>query len=100
MKLPLWALPQHPGILVQLEPRSLELPDHALGKLAPGIIRRMFSQDPAEQLPAARQGEADREHELGAERAMIHRPCVLTLFRPGCLVRQEAVKAPTAGSMD
>jgi hypothetical protein len=31
MKLSLWALPEHPGLLVQLEPEFLELLDDALG---------------------------------------------------------------------
>jgi hypothetical protein len=92
MKLPLWALPKHPGILVQLEPRSLELLDDALGELAPGIIRGVFSKEPAKQVAAARQGEADREHQLSAERAMIH-AFVLVLFRRWSAGCREAVKA-------
>jgi hypothetical protein len=75
MKLPLWALTEYPSILVQLEPRSLELLDYPLGELAPGIIRRVFAKDSAEQFPAARQGEADREDELSAEGVVIHQRC-------------------------
>jgi hypothetical protein len=37
--------------------------DHLFGKLAAGIIRGVFSKEPAEEVPVARQGEADREHE-------------------------------------
>jgi hypothetical protein len=73
------ALPQRPALFVQLEPRSLQVFDHTLGELVPGIIRGMFSKEPAEQGPAARQGEADREHELSAERVVIHQD-VLVLF--------------------
>jgi hypothetical protein len=32
----------------------------------------MFSTEPAEQVAAARQAEANREHELGTERVVIH----------------------------
>jgi hypothetical protein len=45
--------------------------DHSLGELAPGIIRGMFSKASTEQTPAARQSEADREHQLSAKRAMV-----------------------------
>ena len=59
------ALAQRPGLLVHLESRTLELLHHPLGKLAPGIIRGVFSPKPAEQVPAARQGEADRDEVSG-----------------------------------
>jgi hypothetical protein len=72
MKLPRWALPEYPGIVVQFESRSLELLDHTLGEFAPGIVRGVFAQEPAEQVPAPGQGEADREHELSAERPGVH----------------------------
>ena len=45
MKLPLWASPEHPGILVQLEPRSLELLDDTLGEFASGIIRCVLAKE-------------------------------------------------------
>jgi hypothetical protein len=32
----------------------------------------MLSKEPTQQVSATRQGEADREHELGAERVVIH----------------------------
>ena len=59
MKLPLWASPEHPGILVQLEPRSLELLDDTLGEFASGIIRCVLAKEATEQVEAPRQGEAD-----------------------------------------
>jgi hypothetical protein len=65
------ALAQYPSLLVYLESRSLKLLDHPLGELAPGIVG-VLPKEPPEQVPAARQGEADREHQLSAERAMIH----------------------------
>jgi hypothetical protein len=75
------ALPQGPGLLVHLESRPLELLDDPLGEFAPGIVRDMFSKEPAEQVAAARQGKADREHELSAERVMIHWDCSCSVLR-------------------
>jgi hypothetical protein len=77
--------------LVQLESGLLEVLDYSLGELAPGIIRRVFAKEPAEQLPAAGQGEANREHQLVAERSMIHGH-VLVLFEAWCLAPHDAVK--------
>ena len=76
------ALPQGPGLLVDLESPPLELLDDALGEFAPGIVRDMFPKKPAEQVTAARQGKADREHELSAERVMIHWDCSCSVLRP------------------
>jgi hypothetical protein len=53
------ALPQDPALLVQLKSGLLEVLDDPLGELAPGIIRGVFAKEPAEQVAAARQGEAD-----------------------------------------
>jgi hypothetical protein len=47
--------------------------DDALGELASGIIRGVFSKKPAKEFAAARQGEADREDELSAKGVAIHR---------------------------
>ena len=63
-------LAENPRLLIQLEPRRLELLNDALGELMPGIIRGVFFKEPAEEIPAACQGQADRESKLGAERAM------------------------------
>jgi hypothetical protein len=87
-----WALAQCPRLFVQLEPRSLELLDHPLGELAPGIIWGVFSKEPAEQVTAPRQGEADREHELSAEGVVIHQIC-------SCYVLRGQVITQTAGAV-
>jgi hypothetical protein len=50
------ALAQHPALLVQLKSRPLELLDHPLRKLAAGIVRGVFSKEPAEQVACAGQG--------------------------------------------
>ena len=42
-------------------PCSLKLFNGSLGELTPGMIRGVFSNEPAEQIPAARQREADRD---------------------------------------
>jgi hypothetical protein len=57
---------------VDFETRLLEVLDHPGGELLAGIVRRVLGQDPAQQLPAARDREADREGELIAEGAVIH----------------------------
>ena len=75
------ALAQHACLLVQLESRPFKVLDHPLGELVAGIVGRMFSKEPAEQVPAAGQGEADREHELGTERAVIHQGCSCSVLR-------------------
>jgi hypothetical protein len=77
------ALPHHLLGFVDLETRLLEVLDHPIGKHLARIVRRVFLEDPAQQLPAARDREADREGELVAERAVIHGGrCVLVLFLP------------------
>jgi len=75
-----WALPQRSALLVQLQSRPLEVLDHPLGELVPGIVRGMLSKEPAGKVAAPGQGEADREHELSAERVMTHGTRVLVLF--------------------
>jgi hypothetical protein len=51
----------------------LEVLDHPDGEHLPGIVRRVFIEDSAQQGTTARDRESDRECELAAERAMIHR---------------------------
>jgi hypothetical protein len=45
----------------------------AFGKMAAGIVGRVLLEDPAQQIAAAGDREADREHELVAEGSVIHR---------------------------
>jgi hypothetical protein len=67
--------------LVDFEPRCLEVLDHALGDLTASIVGRVLCQEPPQKTPASAQGKADRECELVAERAVIHRGrSVLVLF--------------------
>ena len=47
-------LSQGPGLLIQLEPGSLELLDDPLGELVAGIVRGVFLKEPAEQVAAVR----------------------------------------------
>jgi hypothetical protein len=65
-------LPQCLALLVELEPRYLQVPDHPLAELVPGIVGCVLTQQPAEEVTAPRHGEADGEHELGTERPVIH----------------------------
>ena len=65
-------LPQGPCLVVQLEPRLLQVLDHVLRELALGIVRCMLLQEATQQLPAPAQGEADREHEVIAEGPGMH----------------------------
>jgi hypothetical protein len=56
------ALPQRPALLIHLEFRALKVFDNPLGMFATGIIRGVFAKEPTEKVPAAPQGEADREY--------------------------------------
>jgi hypothetical protein len=76
-----WSVDRLGRSLQDFEPRPLEVLDHALGKLAAGIVGGVFSKEPPEQVAAARQGEANREYELGPERAMIHQGCSCSVLR-------------------
>jgi hypothetical protein len=91
-------LSQGPGLLIQLEPGSLELLDDPLGELVAGIVKGMFLKEPAKQVAAPGQGEADREHELGAARVMIHARRVLACSHAWCPDPQLAVKAAVPGA--
>jgi hypothetical protein len=82
-------LSEHLALFVNLETGLLEVLDHPGSELLASIVRRVFLKDPAQQLPAARDREADREGELIAERAVIHqgRPVLVTpviVRRRGC----------------
>jgi hypothetical protein len=61
------ALPEHLALFVDLETRLLQVLHDPLGQLRPGIIRRVFCQEPPQQSATARDREADRERELVAE---------------------------------
>jgi hypothetical protein len=67
------ALPEHLVLFVDLETCLLEMLDHSRGELLASIVRRVLRQEPAQQGTAARYRKADRECELVAERAVIHR---------------------------
>jgi hypothetical protein len=66
------ALPERLTILVQLEPRLLEVLDDPLGKLVPSVIGRMLLQKPVQQAAATGQREADRKDEVITERPGKH----------------------------
>ena len=66
------ALPQRSTLLIQLEPSPLEVLDHPLGELVAGIVWGMLSKQPAEQVAAPGKGEADRKHQVIAERPWMH----------------------------
>jgi hypothetical protein len=51
------AFPQRSGLLVQLEPRLLKVPDDPLGELVPGVVGRVLLQEPAQQAAAAGQAK-------------------------------------------
>jgi hypothetical protein len=60
--------------------RLLKVPDDTLGELLPGVIGRVLAHQPAQQSPAQRDREANRESKLVAEAAVIHRRFVLVMF--------------------
>jgi hypothetical protein len=68
--------------------------DNPIGELVRGIfVGGMFSKEPAKKVSAARQGEADREHEMGAERVLTHGRLLLFRSSEGRPGPQVAVKA-------
>ena len=67
MQRPRRALAQDRVFSSSSNPRFRKVLDHPLGELLAGIVRGMLSKEPAEQVAAARQGEADREHQVIAE---------------------------------
>jgi hypothetical protein len=69
--------PQHLARFVDLEPRLLQMLDHPRGYPLAGIVWRMLLEDPAQQIAATANGKADREGELVAKRAVIHRDALL-----------------------
>jgi hypothetical protein len=54
--------------------------DHALRQLLSGGVGEVFFQQPAQQIAVAADREADREKQLIAKRALIHRRRVLMMF--------------------
>ena len=66
------ALPEHLLGFVDLETRLLEVLDHPVGEHLTGIVRRVFRQEPPQQIAATGDREADRECELVAKGAVIH----------------------------
>jgi hypothetical protein len=71
----------------------LEVLHDPLGEHLPGIVRRVFLEDPAQQIAAPRDREADRECELVAERVVIHRrACSYSLLANDSPVAAVAVK--------
>jgi hypothetical protein len=66
------ALPHDLLGFVDLEPRLLQVLYHPRGELLARIIGNVLLEKPAQKIPAAGDGEADRERELG-ERGLIHR---------------------------
>jgi hypothetical protein len=76
------ALPHNLLAFVDFETRQLQVLHDPLGELLAGLIRCVFCQEPAQQAAAARDREADREGELVAKGAVIHRRSVLVLFAP------------------
>jgi hypothetical protein len=71
---------QHLPAFIDLETRLLKVPDDTLGELLPGVIGRVLAHQPAQQSPAQRDREANRESKLVAEAAVIHRRFVLVMF--------------------
>jgi hypothetical protein len=69
------ALPEHLVLFVDLESRLFEMLDDPWGEHLPGIVRRVFCQEPSQQDAAAGDREADRERELVAEGAVVHGCC-------------------------
>jgi hypothetical protein len=85
--------PERLALFVELEARLLKVSDDPLGELPPGIVRHPLLYDSAQQVAAPRDGQADREDELVAEAAVIHRADVLLLFSPVIARLARRVKA-------
>jgi hypothetical protein len=60
------------AVFIDLEIGLLEVPHDPLRELLAGIVGSVLFQEPAEEIAAARQGEADRKHEVIAERPWMH----------------------------
>jgi hypothetical protein len=87
-------------VLVNLKTRLLEVPDHTLGELLAGIVRHVLFHDPSQEIAAARDSKADREPELVAEAALIHRDDVLVLFYMTVIVRRPRKPVKVLGDLD
>jgi hypothetical protein len=82
--LPRGLLPHDLIALVDLKAALLKVLDHPLGEHLVGIIGHVILQEPAQEIAAACDREADREDELVAEWAVIHRRrFVLVSFSDG-----------------
>jgi hypothetical protein len=66
------ALPHSLLGFIDLKTRLLQVLYHPVGELLAGIIRDVFLQEPAQQIAAATDREADGEGKLVAEGAVIH----------------------------
>jgi hypothetical protein len=58
--------------LVDLKTRQLQVLDDSVGEHVSGTVGHVLLKQPAQQIPAAADGEADRENELIPEAAAIH----------------------------
>jgi hypothetical protein len=75
--LPLWAPPHNLLGFVDLETRLLQVLHHLLGELLARVVGDVLPQEPAQEIAAAADGEADRERKLVAEGAVIHQSMFL-----------------------
>ena len=66
------ALPHNLLAFVDLETGQLQVLDHPLGELLARVIGHVFLEQPAQEIAATADSEADREGELVAEGAVIH----------------------------
>jgi hypothetical protein len=62
-------------LFVDLETGSLKLLDHPLRELVAGVVGDVLLEQPAQQIAALADREADREHELIAEEIPLARAC-------------------------
>jgi hypothetical protein len=65
--------------LIDLETRPLQVLNHPRGELLTGIVRYVLFEQPAQEVAATGDREADREGELVAEGSVIHGGYVLSL---------------------
>jgi hypothetical protein len=70
--LPLGTPPHDLVGFVNLETGLLQVLHDPLGELLAGIVRDVILEEPAQEIATAGDREADREGELGTERAVIH----------------------------
>jgi hypothetical protein len=66
------ALPEHPALFVDHKPRLLQVLHDPLGEHLAGTVRRVLLEEPSQQLPAARDREADRTGQLVAKGAVVY----------------------------